>query len=272
MSETLHLPCWPQQFCRSTSIILPKKRDFLQSTTCRTGAMPFQSARCSLQLWDRFWEPLQMSRIWRKTFELFFCSESSVVRCSVSFRHGFSFWLSLFWQIQGIQPVWFLWCHADRRDWAQTHGYRFFSRICLGIHRKLRPFYDWARIRFIRFKIRHFASESHDDCICHHCFLVAFNDASVIKSISAALLCRKNGKMISSSLRRLTTTIKNVCRNKKFLRSFWHIFLHRRGLYGYRYGNRIWPSAWSWQQRSFACAARHPDCSIPISADFKWIG
>lgn len=72
--------------------------------------------------------------------------------------------------------------------------YRFFSRICLGIHRKLRPFYDWARIRFIRFKIRHFASESHDDCICHHCFLVAFNDASVIKSISAALLCRKNGK------------------------------------------------------------------------------
>ena len=58
----------------------------------------------------------------------------------------------------------------------------------------LRPFYDWARIRFIRFKIRHFASESHDDCICHHCFLVAFNDASVIKSISAALLCRKNGK------------------------------------------------------------------------------
>ena len=55
-------------------------------------------------------------------------------------------------------------------------------------------FYDWARIRFIRFKIRHFASESHDDCICHHCFLVAFNDASVIKSISAALLRRKNGK------------------------------------------------------------------------------
>lgn len=36
--------------------------------------------------------------------------------------------------------------------------------------------------------------ESHDDCICHHCFLVAFNDASVIKGISAALLRRKNGK------------------------------------------------------------------------------
>ena len=108
MSETLHLPCWPQRFCWSTSIILPKKRDFLQSTTCHTGAMPFQSARCSLQLWDRFWGPLQMSRIWRKNFlNFFFCSESSVVRCSVSFRHGFSFWLSLFWQIQGIQPVWF---------------------------------------------------------------------------------------------------------------------------------------------------------------------
>ena len=27
----------------------------------------------------------------KKLFELFFCSESSVVRCSVSFRHGFSF-------------------------------------------------------------------------------------------------------------------------------------------------------------------------------------
>ena len=57
-------------FAMLTATILPiyfnylaKKRDFLQSTTCRTGAMPFQSARCSLQLWDRFWGPLQMSRI-----------------------------------------------------------------------------------------------------------------------------------------------------------------------------------------------------------------
>lgn len=43
-----------------------------------------------------------------------------------------------------------------------------FQEFAWGIHRKLHPFYDRAHISFICFKIRHFASDSHDDRICHY--------------------------------------------------------------------------------------------------------
>ena len=57
-------------FAMLTATILPiyfnylaKKAGLSSVDYLSYWAMPFQSARCSLQLWDRFWEPLQMSRI-----------------------------------------------------------------------------------------------------------------------------------------------------------------------------------------------------------------